>query len=470
MSAQPDLRCRPVGAATSFPRAAASVGLFLVLALSSCALEPNPSPIESGGFTGSDAIDGADGTDGTDGFPGFDGQDSADAIDSADGTIDATDGASDGTDISDGADVSDATDAMDGTDGMDAVDGSDATDGTDDSDGTDATDAADGTDAVDATDGSDGTDGIPGECPLGTSCTPLGLCCTCSGTGCELGIDNAMSGIASLANTALQDAVTAGELNLLVELGGVPSIPMGAEGDPSTPVTTTFTLNVYPAMPDVECDLAAGPCPWTLENAGFDAECNPRISFDNAMITGDTLTAGGIDGTFLFTLPIQGFVLELKVAFVRIEGTVVRDGDVITGINGIIAGAIAKSDIAGAVDALPDEGLPLPKSAIKNLLENVIKADIDALDSSGLPGQDGAPESASIALLFEGVPAMIAGVEPATSEPPVDQCAVPPSAESFTAPVFRLSLLQIGESGGTGQGLDVDGICVEPPSPNICVE
>lgn len=70
--------------------------------------------------------------------------------------------------------------------------------------------------------------------------------------------------------------------------------------------------------------------------------------------------------------------------------------------------------------------------AIKNLLDDVIKADVDALDAAGKPGTDGVTESASIAIPFAAVHGVIASVE--TTE---------------------------------GQGLDVDGWCNAPP-PETC--
>ena len=124
--------------------------------------------------------------------------------------------------------------------------------------------------------------------------------------------------------------------------------------------------------------------------------------------------------------------------------------------------------MAAAVDALPEEGLPLPKPVIKNLLENVIKADIDTFDLNGDFGPDGVAESSSVALLFEGVPTTISGVEAPSSDAPATECASPPSALSFSKTIFHATTLQLGATGGAGQGLDVDGICLEPPSADIC--
>ena len=374
-------------------------------------------------------------------------------------TTDSTDGA-DATDAADGDDATDGTEAGDGADATDTVDATDATDGTDGIDATDAvdaTDAEDGSDVADATDGSDATDGDPATCPQGSKCNGA-ECCTCSGSECELGIDNSLSGIASLANSALQETIDAGDVNIVAEFVG--------------DTTKTFTLNMYTAdldPTDAACDIAVGPCKWQLGLEAFNADCGSLISFNNAAIDADgKLTAGGPDGLFVLSLPIQGFVLELKVVGARIVGEVTMDGENITGLTGILAGAVPKAALAEAVDNLPDEGLPLPKPAIKNLLENVIKADIDAFDAAGTAGTDGVKESASVSIVFEGVPGTIASLEPADGQDPAPACAAPPAIETFSQVAFRMSGLSLGDSGKAGQGLDVDGVCAPPPEVGIC--
>jgi hypothetical protein len=306
-------------------------------------------------------------------------------------------------------------------------------------------------------DDGDGDFGPPPPCPTGSKCDGL-VCCTCSGTDCEQGIDNSLSGIASLANSALQGVIDSGDLNLIAEL----SVDAG----------DTFALNFYTAgldPSDGDCNVGVGPCQWQLGLEAFDAECRPLYTLKDATIdTQGKLTAGGPDGLFVLSLPIQSFVLELEIVSARIEGQVTTSGDVITGMSGILAGVVPKVALAAAVDKLPSEGLPLPKPAIKNLLDKVIRADVDALDAEGKPGTDGVKESASIAIRFAGVPGVIASVESTEGQDPAAACVEPPAIESFSPLVFRMTTLALGESGKVGQGLDVDGWCDDPPSPETC--
>jgi hypothetical protein len=90
------------------------------------------------------------------------------------------------------------------------------------------------------------------------------------------------------------------------------------------------------------------------------------------------------------------------------------------------------------------------------------------LDAEGKPGTDGVKESASIAIRFAGVPGVIASVESTEGQDPAAACVEPPAIESFSPLVFRMTTLALGESGKVGQGLDVDGWCDDPPSPETC--
>lgn len=304
-----------------------------------------------------------------------------------------------------------------------------------------------------ATTGTEDTAKPPEEgCAAGFGCN-AGQCCSCSPVGCENGIDNSLSGLAGLANSSLQGSINDGQVNLVAELAG------------DTSDGVEFDLNMYNAELDeanADCDVAEAECDWILGIAAFTDDCSPLIAFDNAMINGDVLTAGGPDGVFALAIPIQGLVLELTVTLARIEGTVEKDADGnITKITGLLAGAIPKSSLEEAVDNLPAEGLPIPKESIKSILDNVVKADIDGLDADGNPGQDGVVESASVSILFEGIPANITGVEevPEGQDPP-PLCDTPP--ETFSEVAFRINSLQLGDSGKVGQGLDVDEVCRAP--------
>ena len=276
--------------------------------------------------------------------------------------------------------------------------------------------------------------GQPGSCPEGESltCTPI---------GCEDGIDNAMAGMAGLANSSLQGALDDGSLNYLMEFKGFPT-----DG--------AFTIALHRAQLDSEsesgeCDVSAATCGWEVEDSSFQPDCSANGTLSGVTLAGDSLNSTpAIDTTFKFELPTAGLPLAMPIGALRMEATVSTDaGGNITLITGILAGGIVKADLIAAVDDLPDEGLPISKDAIKNILSNVVKADLD------LVGDDGVKESASIGVLFEAVPGTI-GDTIATG---AAVCAEIPATDG--TPTFRLTKLKLGESGKSGQGLDVDGFC-----------
>jgi hypothetical protein len=124
------------------------------------------------------------------------------------------------------------------------------------------------------------------------------------------------------------------------------------------------------------------------------------------------LTAGGADGIFQLSIPVTADIeLALIITRAQIEAEVTVDGDGnITSIKGILGGAVPKKALEQAIDNLDDDALPIPKDAIKNILDTAVQTDIDGLDADGNPGTDGIKESASVAIKFEGIPAIIAGV------------------------------------------------------------
>ena len=368
-----------------------------------------------------------------------------------------------------------------GTVGCGDDDSSGSTDPTTDTGTGDTTDTGDDTTDTGTDDTTDTGDPEPeASCRKGAGCFE-GNCCTCTPVGCQEGIDNSLSGLAGLANSSFQSSIDDGSVNLIAEFAG--DIADGKE----------FPLNMYNAQPDFDedtCDITQDACDWQIQLAAFADDCSPLIAFGNAMIVGDTLTAGGKDGVFKLSIPIQGLVLELTVTLARIEGSVTRDGEGnIIGISGILAGAIPKASLEEAVDNLPEDGLPISKDAIKNILANVVKSDIDGLDANGDPGSDGEKESASVSIIFEGLPGNITSVEQPsddttdTGDDTTDTggdtgggdtgdgdgmddnhegCQEPPAADTFSNVSFRLVSLKLGDSGKAGQGLDVDGICEEP--------
>ena len=252
------------------------------------------------------------------------------------------------------------------------------------------------------------------KCGQGSACY-AGQCCTCSPPkDCEEGIDNMLSGIASLANSSLQGSVDDGSVNILTEFGG------------DTANGAVFSLRMYTGDLDpsnADCNVITDACSWHLSLAAIKADCSALISFENATIVDGKLTAGGADGVFQLSLPIANIELVLTVSRARIEADVTMEGDQITGISGILAGAIAKKALQAAIEALDPEDLPISKDVIMNILSNVIKEDIDTLDADDNPGSDGVLDSSSVAIKFEAIPATITGFEsPEPSAACVEYC------------------------------------------------
>ena len=383
-----------------------------------------------------------------------------------------------------------------------------------------ALDAAAVSDATDTTDAESAVevevaDPPPTFCPKERPCYE-GACCTCGPGTCEAGIDNALAALADLINTSIKDSLATGTLSLTAEFAG---------GDPAP--GATFALNMYQTLRDPEdtkCNPAKERCRWFVDIGSFLDDCSVLVSFPNAKVEGTTLTAGGPDGAFELNVPVLGVVLKLQVVRARIEGKAHRDTDGnIYKIDGLLGGAIPRVLLQKALDDLPEEGLPITKSALKDLIESLVKDDVDALDADGKPGQDGVKESASMAFKFTGLPAELVGVtydtylkgkgipawlmDPCTSgaecgegagrcEPaeaggdlvcletcegachlgfkcspggdPSDPkgtcmpeyCLHPPA--TFSKIGFHISALSLGGSAKTGEGIDVDGLCDAP--------
>ncbi len=267
-------------------------------------------------------------------------------------------------------------------------------------------------------------------CPDGTACVDGAGCCTCAPAECSDGIDNAMAGMAGLVNSSFQSAVDQGDLNFIINLSA-----------------TQKLLTAFTAVPiDPEC-LAEIDCGWALIDDGFNADCDPRVVFDEVTIEGDTITAVGAD---LIPLPLpaaDGLTLELAIFEPRFMGTITQGG-----LSGVLAGAISKATLADAIDALPEDALPIPKDALKDLLETLVQVDMDVLGENGKPGKDGVLESVSVGLVIEALPGLIQGY--ATGD---DALCLEPKLPDGKA--YRVHSFKIGGSGQPGQGLDVDQIC-----------
>ncbi len=212
-------------------------------------------------------------------------------------------------------------------------------------------------------------------------------------SSCTGGIDNALGAIAGLVNGQLVKPVTDGSILLLVEVMDFKQGPV--------------TLAIHQGKLDpanASCDIQKAGCLYTADASLLDAlTCKPKASLAGKVV-GDTLTAGGKGTVFPLSLPLQdGVYLNLTLYDLQLTGTISVSDKKVVSFSGILGGAVPKVQLMAAIDALPNEGLPLPKDAIKTLLDSTVETDIDA-------DGDGKKESSSIALLVQGVAGKLSGV------------------------------------------------------------
>ena len=212
---------------------------------------------------------------------------------------------------------------------------------------------------------------------------------------CGGGVDNALSILASLVNPGITDSIEGGVVKWVVDL-------RHARTDGQD-----FQLAIYDSglAFDESCDFQAAVCDYDVAALSFDAACDPYFRFDNARIVNNRLTAGGRDQLISMVLPlVGGSLLAVTIASARTEGTLTLDGEGrVTGINGIIAGAIPKAQLIEAVRELDPDNFSLPgltPSAAADLLDTLVIADID-LDGDGLA------EAASVSMRIATIPARL---------------------------------------------------------------
>ncbi|MBM4370670.1 MAG: hypothetical protein FJ098_03405 [Deltaproteobacteria bacterium] len=225
---------------------------------------------------------------------------------------------------------------------------------------------------------------------------------TCAPAGdCESGLDNQLWGFMSTLGSftgvdpedMLQGLVDSGDLNLLFEFR-----PQGGGG---LHLGLFYGLEVNPA-----CNPAGQVCDFLVASASYDsATCLPLILFDNALLAGAALTAGGPG--YHFTLPVpMGFGEEpvnLIVERATLEASVTLAGGTVQSMAGVIGGAIPEQAFYDAVEAVPEDQLPLDKDLLLSFLGMLLNPDID-LDGNG------DDDAVSVGLVFATGPANITEV------------------------------------------------------------
>lgn len=213
-------------------------------------------------------------------------------------------------------------------------------------------------------------------------------------TSCTGGIDNALGALAGLVNGQLDKPVASGSIMLLIEFLGFKQGPVEiaihqGQVDPSNKT----------------CDFQTKTCKYEADTALIDPiTCKPKASLKGTLV-GSKLKAGGKGTNFPFQLPLQdGVNLNLTLYDLQLVGTVTTKNGKLTGLTAILGGAVLKKDLEKAIDALPADGLPIPKATIKSLLASTVDIDIDV-------DGDSKPEASSISLKLKAIPAIISGAK-----------------------------------------------------------
>lgn len=231
-----------------------------------------------------------------------------------------------------------------------------------------------------------GLDGVVGEGldvdQNATTCAPSS---TCAG-----GIDNGLSLLAGFANPALNDAVTGGDVMLVAEVSAVGTNPV--------------MVAIYQAkLAAPGCDFQNTTCDYLVDPSFLDpATCEPVAELVGT-VTGNRLVAGGPGTRLPFSIPFDGASLEVVIANLRLEVDLsVVDGQV-SGMTGVLGGAVPKQTLIEALRQVPEGSLPAPKEAIISLVETLVINDIDT-------DADGVKDAASIGVRVIGRDARLVGV------------------------------------------------------------
>jgi hypothetical protein len=211
--------------------------------------------------------------------------------------------------------------------------------------------------------------------------------------GCSGGAHNALSPLAAFANAPLADAIADGSLTILLDFDDIGLNPFAI---------ALFTGELDPGS--AGCDITGPGCGYLVSDSTLDREtCVATVSLP-ATRAGTNVTAGGPGAVFPFEIPLGDSVLTLTLYNVRFEGTITLDGGRISAVQGVLGGAVPKTQLIAAIESLPADALPIDPASIVGLLNALVQNDID---SDG----NGSLDAASIGLVLSGVAADLTGVD-----------------------------------------------------------
>ena len=218
---------------------------------------------------------------------------------------------------------------------------------------------------------------------------------TCSpSSDCGGGVDNALGILATIANPAFIEQLVDGVGMVLIEFRGI--------GDASTPSTMAL-FEAKLDSSDPECAYQASTCSYLVKTSNFsEADCLP-LNAVAADIEGTSLVVNSSGNAIPFSTPLNSTTsIVFDMHNVVVDADVTFDGDNITSLNGMVAGAVRKDDIIAAIQAAPDGALLVDKSVIVSLI-TFLNADIDT-------DGDGLNDALSIGLIVQAIDADITGL------------------------------------------------------------
>ncbi|MCA9514392.1 MAG: hypothetical protein KC635_05575 [Myxococcales bacterium] len=221
-----------------------------------------------------------------------------------------------------------------------------------------------------------------------TTCAPS--------SSCDGGYDNTLGLLASFANDPIAGAVEDGGLTLVATFD---SAAVGAVN------VSIFQAGL--AGTNSGCDIQTQTCDWLVDRSFLDpATCEPVVALAGTRTAGK-IVAGGPGSVLPFAIPLSDTAsLQLTVVNVRLELTVTVTGGQVSAAQGVLGGAVPKSQLLDAVAALPDGSLPAPltKETVTGLIQALVQNDID---SDG----DGVMDAASIGIKLVARDANVVGAQ-----------------------------------------------------------
>ena len=173
-----------------------------------------------------------------------------------------------------------------------------------------------------------------------------------------------------------------------------------------------FTINIFTATPTTskeECNWQSETCQYTANTDFLDADsCAWQISFDNAVLLGDLLLAGGPDHKLDLTLPIvTGVPIDLVLHNAALKAELEFDDVGFRISKGVLAGALVKQDLIEQIQSIPEPLIevlqPLTPESLVTMIETMLIPDIDT-------DGDGELDAVSLGIRFKTNPADIIGL------------------------------------------------------------